>query len=428
MKIYRYENFQIVMNEGFFDAMGRGAGSLVRKAEDIITGKKSYKKMPDQDDLAKEILDHLNSLPSDYNRTGEYRDGVVYKQYNDRYTFIMNFKRDPGQKYKIDVSRHTDFRTKRIPEYTIVINKLKGSSFQKREIPTDREKTREQPREQPREQGETQKKYPEEKPSIEREKETDKEKSPGPKQQEEKPSIEGEKGTGKEKPSIEGEKGTGKEKPSIEGEKGTGKEKSKQQEEKGTGKEKPSIEGEKGTGKEKSKQQEERGTGKEKSRDDSPGPEPTIKQMYRRAALICHPDKFPDKFYQHHGRLPDESELKKSEELFRELDNAYKSNNVSRVKEILKNLKEKFRKSEVMDHYRLSRHILNYELFNEEINLGSIKNRSSRQTISSVDHSKDEVLKCDQTISKKIFNKAEQLFRLTNKTVSGDARGGSNRP
>jgi hypothetical protein len=146
--------------------------------------------------------------------------------------------------------------------------------------------------------------------------------------------------------------------------------------------------------------------------------------MYRRAALICHPDKFPDKFYQHHGRLPDESELKKSEELFRELDNAYKSNNVSRVKEILKNLKEKFRKSEVMDHYRLSRHILNYEIFNEELFLKKYRN----QAVPSVDHSKDEVLKCDQTISKKIFNKAEQLFRLTNKTVSGDARGGSNRP
>jgi len=394
MKIYRYENFQIVMNEGFFDAMGRGAGSLVRKAEDIITGKKSYKKMPNQDDLAKEILDHLNSLPSDYNRTGEYRDGAVHKQYNDRYTFIMKFKRDPEQKYKIDVSRHTDFRTKKIPEYTIVINKLKGSSFQKREMPTDREKSKEKPKEQPKEQGETQKKYPEEKPSIEREKETGKEKSPGPKQQQLNLP------TGREQSNVL-------------------------------------------TTTRNSKRTGETGVSTHRHKDElkfagfAPG-KPAVKKdpEYDDYEMVSDDDKGEKS-------IKGGSEIKQLGSGREVGTSDYEKSAKKKYREILAAWKEKQRKSRksttpsqearkkmwikanesVMEHYGFSGHILNYEIFNEELFLKKYRN----QAVPSVDHSKDEVLKCDQTISKKIFNKAEQLFRLTNKTVSGDARGGSNR-
>jgi hypothetical protein len=53
--------------------------------------------------------------------------------------------------------------------------------------------------------------------------------------------------------------------------------------------------------------------------------------MYREASMLCHPDKFSNE--------PVEKQ-KHAEELFKELADAYSSNNVSIVKEILENLKK----------------------------------------------------------------------------------------
>jgi hypothetical protein len=72
------------------------------------------------------------------------------------------------------------------------------------------------------------------------------------------------------------------------------------------------------------------------------------------------------------------------------------------------------------------------DFINEEINLGGHGTANNpnltRRNSPTVDHKKGEVLKCDMNIAKQIFNKAEEINRLTKKTTSGDARGGSNQP
>ena len=57
----------------------------------------------------------------------------------------------------------------------------------------------------------------------------------------------------------------------------------------------------------------------------------SLTKMYREASMLCHPDKFSNE--------PVEKQ-KHAEELFKELADAYSSNNVSIVKEILENLKK----------------------------------------------------------------------------------------
>ena len=57
----------------------------------------------------------------------------------------------------------------------------------------------------------------------------------------------------------------------------------------------------------------------------------SLTKMYREASMLCHPDKFSNE--------PLEKQ-KQAEELFKELAEAYSSNNVSRVNEILENLKK----------------------------------------------------------------------------------------
>ena len=120
--VIKYEGFDSI-NEDIFGRTGRFLGKVGGK----LTGNSSTKIETTDNDLAKEILNHLNSLPSDYNKSGKYKMDNVHSSQRDIYTFFMKFKRDPNQLYKIDVIRHLDYKTTKDPEYTIIINKTSGN-------------------------------------------------------------------------------------------------------------------------------------------------------------------------------------------------------------------------------------------------------------------------------------------------------------
>jgi hypothetical protein len=371
MNIKSFGNFKIVINEGFFDAMGRAAGNVVGKIKDRINND-SPNQLPNQDDLANQILQHLNSVNTSYNRTGNFNPNGVSNPSRDIYTFIMKFKGDPHQDYKVDVIRHIDFRTNKQPEYTIVLNKI-GSVNNKTSSNTPP--------------------YVES-PSGSSSKSTDKstdkstEASSGNKSDRIGPGAHDFKN-----PNIKSTKsGSELNSPNPYSGKETGDHKR--------------VEG-------KSKEENKKPKDPESSEDiDTKGREAIkdlsskktkdgVNKSYREYVKMFHPDKFEDE---------DEEVRRKVNDIMQRLNH---------IRDQKKNLKES-----IFRRYK--------DFINEEINLGGHGTANnpnlSRRNSPTVDHKKGEVLKCNMDISKQIFNKAEEVNRLTKKTTSGDARGGSNQP
>ena len=315
------------VNEGFFDSIGRSVGSTIGKVKNAINNEIQ---IPNQDDLAEQILQHLNSLSTSYNRSGNFDPNGVSSPSRDIYTFIMSFSGDSNQGYKVDVIKHIDFRTTKQPEYTIILNKVISSN-----------------------------------PDLDRhDSEITHDSVYEPRRNRDIVALGSD-------PNQEVESKIGSPSPHISNKKDTSK-----------------LEAIDNIGKEAEQELESK-----KTKD-------SFKKTYQKYIKILLQD-----FYD------DDEEVKK------------------RVNNIIQNL-NKIKKSK---DSTLESIFLKYEDFlNEEVNLGGHgtvdKPNLGRRNSPTVDHGKGEVLKCDINLARQIFNKAEEVYRLTRKTTSGDARGGSNQP
>ena len=89
------------------------------------------KKYSDED-LALEILEFINKLPKDYDKSGEFKLDHVNKSKEDSYFFVGRpFKRDESL-YRVNIVKHLDFRNKTEynkhkidTEYTVSISSVK---------------------------------------------------------------------------------------------------------------------------------------------------------------------------------------------------------------------------------------------------------------------------------------------------------------
>lgn len=107
--------------------VGKGAGIVSKNAPKISISNKEEKK---DDDLGKEILIHLTTMSTDYNRSDDYDEKTINKHSENWYYFIDSFFKNNNDKYKIDIIKHLDFKTKNTPEYTITLSKVGMTSGQ----------------------------------------------------------------------------------------------------------------------------------------------------------------------------------------------------------------------------------------------------------------------------------------------------------
>ena len=107
--------------------VGKGAGVAAQSIPKLSMTSEKDKK---DTDLGEEILNHLNAMSTDYNRSGDYNEKTVNKLNSNWYYFIDSIFKSGGGKHKVDVIKHLDFRTKNVPEYTITISKLGITSNQ----------------------------------------------------------------------------------------------------------------------------------------------------------------------------------------------------------------------------------------------------------------------------------------------------------
>ena len=113
--------------------MARKVGSLVKDKISTEKEKKANSSTPENtnndEDLAREIMEYLNGLSRDYNRSGKFNqfDGKgsnVTPSTKDAFFFLgQPFTRDHTL-YRVDMMKHIDFRTTGNPEYTVMISKV----------------------------------------------------------------------------------------------------------------------------------------------------------------------------------------------------------------------------------------------------------------------------------------------------------------
>ena len=101
--------------------LGKGSGKVNQVLPKVSITNKSDKK---DNDLGDEILDHLKAMSTDYNRSGNYDEKTINKTNTNWYFFIDTVFKKSNDKYKVDIIKHIDFRTKNVPEYTVIINKV----------------------------------------------------------------------------------------------------------------------------------------------------------------------------------------------------------------------------------------------------------------------------------------------------------------
>ena len=99
--------------------IGKGAG-LVSNAFSKISLDISNKK---DTDLGREILNHINNMPRVYNRSGAKDETTINQSNNNWYYFIDKIFKGSGEKYKVDIIKHLDYKTTNRPEYTVTISK-----------------------------------------------------------------------------------------------------------------------------------------------------------------------------------------------------------------------------------------------------------------------------------------------------------------
>ena len=100
--------------------VGKGAGVINRAVPKISIVDKLYK---EDRDLGKTILKHIQDMPSVYNKSGVYDETTINQSNNNWYYFIDKIFKTSGEKYKVDIIKHIDFKTKNVPEYTITLSK-----------------------------------------------------------------------------------------------------------------------------------------------------------------------------------------------------------------------------------------------------------------------------------------------------------------
>jgi hypothetical protein len=100
--------------------VGKGAGIISNAIPKISIIDKFFK---EDRDLGKVILEHLENMSTNYNRSGAYDETTVNQANNNWYYFIDKIFKSSGEKYKIDIIKHLDYKTKNVPEYTVTISK-----------------------------------------------------------------------------------------------------------------------------------------------------------------------------------------------------------------------------------------------------------------------------------------------------------------
>jgi hypothetical protein len=111
--------------------VGKGAGIIGSVMPKVSIIDKFYK---EDRDLGKVILDHIDNMPKIYNRTGVYDETTINQANNNWYYFVDKIFKNSGEKYKIDIIKHLDYKTKNVPEYTVTISKagIKPEQVEKR--------------------------------------------------------------------------------------------------------------------------------------------------------------------------------------------------------------------------------------------------------------------------------------------------------
>ncbi len=110
-------------------------GSLIGKGSgligDVLPKTSILDKFNKKDrDLGKEILNHINNMSREYNRSGAYNPSTINQSNNNWYFFIDNIFKGSGDKYKVDIIKHLDYKTSNVPEYTVTITKTGIESTQ----------------------------------------------------------------------------------------------------------------------------------------------------------------------------------------------------------------------------------------------------------------------------------------------------------
>ena len=108
--------------------IGKGVGLISRSIPKVSILDKFNKK---DRDLGKEILDHINNMSRVYNRSGAYDETTINQSNNNWYYFIDKIFKGSGEKYKVDIIKHLDYKTTNRPEYTVTISKagIKPSQY-----------------------------------------------------------------------------------------------------------------------------------------------------------------------------------------------------------------------------------------------------------------------------------------------------------
>ena len=100
--------------------IGKGAG-LIRNALPKVSILDRFNKK--DTDLGEEILNHINNMPRAYNRSGAKDETTINQANNNWYYFIDKIFKGSGEKYKVDIIKHLDYKTTNRPEYTVTISK-----------------------------------------------------------------------------------------------------------------------------------------------------------------------------------------------------------------------------------------------------------------------------------------------------------------
>jgi len=106
---------------GLGGLIGKGVGYLSRALPDVHIVDKLFK---EDGDMGKAILKYLEDLPRTYNRSGDFDETTVNSDVHNWYYIMGKIFKNSGEKYKIDMIKHLDFKTKNVPEYTIAISKV----------------------------------------------------------------------------------------------------------------------------------------------------------------------------------------------------------------------------------------------------------------------------------------------------------------
>ena len=111
--------------------VGKGSGIIGSVMPKVSIIDKFYK---EDRDLGKVILEHINNMSKNYNRTGVYDETTINQANNYWYYFVDKIFKTSGDKYKIDIIKHLDYKTKNVPEYTVTIGKagIKPEQVEKR--------------------------------------------------------------------------------------------------------------------------------------------------------------------------------------------------------------------------------------------------------------------------------------------------------